>query len=62
MECIHRISLGELLEHRPRHEATGIGDRVVGFVPEALVIDIAKDVEEVALLERELLWSLGTVF
>jgi len=62
VECIHRISLGELFEHRPRHEATGTADWVVGFVPEALVIDISKDVEEVALLERELVGSLGTVF
>jgi len=62
VECIHRVSLGELFEHRPRHEATGSGDRVVGFVPETLVINISKDVEEVALLERELVWSLGTVF
>ena len=60
--CIHRVSLGEFFEHRPRHEATGTGDRVVGFIPETLVINISKDMEEVSLFERELVRSLGTVF
>lgn len=61
MGCIRRVSLGEFFKHRPRDEAAGTGDWVVGFVPEALVVDISEDVEEVALFEGELVRSLGTV-
>ena len=59
--CIRGVSLGELLEHRPRYEAASSGHRVVGFVPETVVIDVSYDMEKVALLEGELLRSLGTV-
>lgn len=57
----HRVSLGELFEHRPRYDATSSGRRVVGFVPETLAIDVSNDVEEVALLEGELTGVLSAV-
>lgn len=58
---VRRVSLGELLKHGPWDEATRTGHRVVGLVPETVVIDVSYDMEKVTLLERELLRSLGTV-
>lgn len=58
---IRGVSLGELFEQGPRYETASTRHRVVGFIPETLVIDVSKNVKKVALLEGELARTLGTI-
>lgn len=51
----------EFLKHVLWNETARAGDGIVGLVPGAAVIDIAEDIEKVALFEREFLGSLWAV-
>ena len=59
--CVRGLSLGEFLEQRSRYETPSSGHWVVGIIPEALVVDVSNDMEKIALLKRELVWTLGAV-
>jgi hypothetical protein len=60
-EDLRSGALIERFEHGPRHKPACTGHRVVCLVPRATFRDLANDIEEVALLERELLRSGGTI-
>ena len=56
-EDLRSGALVERLEHGPWHKPACTCHRVMCLVPRATLRNLANDIEEVALLERKLLWS-----
>ena len=60
-EVLRSGAFVERLEHGPWHKPACAGHRVVCLIPGATFRNLANDIEEVALLERELLGSRGAI-
>jgi hypothetical protein len=61
LTCAARGIFAKLFKHVPRDETSGACDRVMGFIPLALVTGIADDIEKVPLAKGEFLGSVGAV-